>query len=78
VPDDTVPDELADSLQAELFQNAVISAETVAEAVTLPRRIGRSAAWAINDALLAATSADGGAITLPTLDGIPPDSMGAV
>ncbi|HEX3193088.1 MAG TPA: AAA family ATPase, partial [Streptosporangiaceae bacterium] len=77
-PDDTVPAELADSLQAELFQNAVISAETVAEAVTLPRRTGRSAAWAINDALLAATSADGGAITLPTLDGISPDSMGAV
>ena len=78
VPDDAVPAELADSLQAELFQNAVISAETVAEAVTLPRRTGRSAAWAINDALLAATSADGGAITLPALDGISPDSMGAV
>jgi hypothetical protein len=46
--------------------------------VTLPRRTGRSAAWAVNDALLAATSADGGAITLPTLDGISPDSMGAV
>jgi ATP/maltotriose-dependent transcriptional regulator MalT len=50
----------------------------VAEAVTLPRRTGRSAAWAINDALLAATSADGGGITLPALDGISPDSMGAV
>jgi len=73
-----VPDDLADSLQAELFQNAVISAETVAEAVTLPRRTGRSAAWAINDALMAATSADGGAITLPALDRISPDSMGAV
>jgi ATP/maltotriose-dependent transcriptional regulator MalT len=73
-----VPDDLADSLQAELFQNAVISAETVAEAVTLPRRTGRSAAWGVNDALLAATSADGGAITLPALDGISPDSMGAV
>ena len=73
-----VPDDLADSLQAELFQNAVISAETVAEAVTLPRRTGRSAAWVINDALLAATSADGGAITLPALDRISPDSMGAV
>ena len=77
-----VPAELADSLQAELFQNAVISAETVAEAVTLPRqsqhRTGRSAAWQVNDALLAATSADGGAITLPALDGISPDSMGAV
>src|SRR5689334_2298668 len=78
VPHDTVPAELADSLQAELFQNAVISAETVAEAVTLPRRTGRSAAWALNDALLAAMSGDGGAITLPTLDGISPDSMGAV
>jgi DNA-binding NarL/FixJ family response regulator len=82
VPDDTVPAELADSLQAELFQNAVISAETVAEAVTLPRQSqgqpGWSAAWMINDALLAATSADGGAITLPELDGIPPDSLGAV
>src|SRR5690349_14765478 len=73
-----VPDDLADSLQADLFQNAVISAETVAEAVALPRRTGRSAAWGINDALLAATSADGGAITLPALDRIPPDSMGAV
>ncbi|HEX5291503.1 MAG TPA: AAA family ATPase [Streptosporangiaceae bacterium] len=73
-----VPAELADNLQAELFQNAVISAETVAEAVTLPRRTGRSAAWVINDALLAATSADGGAITLPALDGVAPDSMGAV
>jgi hypothetical protein len=78
VPADTVPAELADSLRAELFQNAVISAETVAEAVALPRRTGRSAAWQVNDALLAATSADGGAITLPTLDGISPDSMGAV
>ena len=73
-----VPDDLADSLQAELFQNAVISAETVAEAVTLPRRTGRSAAWGVNDALLAATSADGGAITLPALDRISPDSLGAV
>src|SRR6185369_8316889 len=73
-----VPDDLADSLQAELFQNAVISAETVAEAVTLPRRTGRSAAWGVNDALQAATSADGGAITLPALDRISPDSMGAV
>ena len=73
-----VPADLADSLQAELFQNAVISAETVAEAVTLPRRTGRSAAWGVNDALLAATSADGGAITLPALDRISPDSMGAV
>jgi DNA-binding NarL/FixJ family response regulator len=77
-PDGAVPAELADSLQAELFQNAVISAETVAEAVTLPRRTGRSAAWGVNDALLAATSADGGAITLPALDRISPDSMGAV
>ena len=73
-----VPDDLADSLQAELFQNAVISGETVAEAVTLPRRTGRSAAWGVNDALLAATSADGGAITLPALDRISPDSLGAV
>ncbi|HMI26561.1 MAG TPA: AAA family ATPase, partial [Streptosporangiaceae bacterium] len=73
-----VPAELADSLQAELFQNAVISGETVAEAVTLPRRTGRSAAWGVNDALLAATSADGGAITLPAQDRISPDSMGAV
>src|SRR5438876_623026 len=54
-----VPDELADSLQAELFQNAVISAETVEEAVTLARRTGRSPAWGVNDALLAATSAAG-------------------
>jgi DNA-binding NarL/FixJ family response regulator len=78
VPDDTVPAELADSLQAELFQNAVISPDHVGEALALKRRTGRSAAWAINDALLAAMSADGGAITLPTLDGISPDSMGAV
>jgi len=82
VPDDTVPADLADSLRAELFQNAVISAETVAEAVALPRQSqhqpGRSAAWVINDALLAATAADGGAVTLLTLDGISPDSMGAV
>jgi hypothetical protein len=77
VPDDAVPAELADSLQAELFQNAVISAETVAEAVTLPRRTGRSAAWRVNDALLAATSADGGA-TVPALDGISSDSLTAV
>ena len=76
-PDDTVPAELADSLQAELFQNAVISAETVAEAVTLPRRTGRSAAWGVNDALLAATAADGGA-TVPALDGISSDSLTAV
>ena len=77
-----VPAELADSLRAELFQNAVISAETVAEAVALPRQSqhqpGRSAAWLVNDALLAATAADGGVTTLLTLDGISPDSMGAV
>src|SRR5689334_2493431 len=77
-PDDTVPDELADSLQAEQFQNAVISAGAVGEALALARRTGRSAAWGVNDALLAATSADGGAITLPALDRISPDSMGAV
>jgi DNA-binding CsgD family transcriptional regulator len=73
-----VPAELADSLQAEQFQNAVISAGAVGEALALARRTGRSAAWEVNDALLAATSADGGAITLPALDGISPDSMGAV
>jgi DNA-binding NarL/FixJ family response regulator len=73
-----VPDELADSLQGELFQNAVISADLVGEALALKRRTGRSAAWGVNDALLAATSADGGAITLPALDRISPDSMGAV
>ncbi len=72
-----VPDDLADSLRAELFQNAVISAEGVAEALALPRRTGRSAAWQVNDALLAATAADGGA-AVPALDGIAPDSMGAV
>jgi hypothetical protein len=72
-----VPAELADSLQAELFQNAVISGETVAEAVTLPRRTGRSAAWVINDALLAATSADGD-VGVPALDGVAPDSLTAV
>ena len=72
-----VPAELADSLQAELFQNAVISGETVAEAVTLPRRTGRSAAWGVNDALLAATSADGD-VGVPALDGVAPDSLTAV
>src|SRR5690348_1788679 len=51
-----VPDDLADSLQAEQFQNAVISAGAVGEALALARRTGRSAAWAINDALMAATS----------------------
>jgi DNA-binding NarL/FixJ family response regulator len=69
-----IPAELADSLQAELFQNAVISAETVVEAVTLPRRTGRSAAWVINDALLAATSADGD-VGVAALDGVAPDSL---
>jgi DNA-binding NarL/FixJ family response regulator len=72
-----VPDELADSLQAELFQNAVISAETVEEAVTLARRTGRSPAWGVNDALLAATSTDGD-VTVPALDGISSDSLSAV
>jgi DNA-binding NarL/FixJ family response regulator len=72
-----VPDDVADSLQAELFQNTVISAETVAEALALERRTGRSAAWGINDALLAATAADGG-FTRPALDGISPDSLAAV
>src|SRR6266702_3698321 len=71
------PDELADSLQAELFQNAVISAETVGEALALARRTGRSAAWGVNDALLAATAADGD-VDLPALDGISPDSLTAV
>ena len=73
-----VPDELADSLQAEQFQNSVINPGAVGEALALARRTGRSAAWGVNDALLAATSADGGAITLLALDGIAPDSMGAV
>ena len=72
-----VPDELADSLQAELFQNAVISAETVGEAVTLARRTGRSPAWGVNDALLAATAADGDA-PRPALDGVASDSLTAV
>jgi DNA-binding NarL/FixJ family response regulator len=76
LPDD-MPDELADSLQAELFQNALISAETVGEAVTLARRTGRSPAWGVNDALLAATSADGD-VTRPALDGISSDSLSAV
>jgi DNA-binding CsgD family transcriptional regulator len=76
VPDD-LPDEVTDSLQAELFQNAVISAETVGEALALPRRTGRSAAWIVNDALLAATAGDGGATRL-ALDGVAPDSLTAV
>ena len=75
-PDD-LPDELADSLQAELFQNAVISAETVEEAVTLARRTGRSPAWGVNDALLAATAADGD-VARPALDSIASDSLSAV
>ena len=57
----------------------MISADTVAEAVTLPRRTGRvRSRLGVNDALLAAMSADGSAITLPALDRISPDSMGAV
>ena len=74
---DGLPDELADSLQAELFQNALISAETVGEAVTLARRTGRSPAWGVNDAMLAATAADGD-VTVPALDGISSDSLSAV
>jgi DNA-binding CsgD family transcriptional regulator len=72
-----VPAELADSLRAELFQNAVIGAGTVGEALALARGTVRSTAWQVNDALLAATAADGGA-TVPALDGISPDSLTAV
>ena len=72
-----VPAELADSLRAELFQNAVIGAGTVGEALALARGPGRSTAGQVNDALLAATAADGGA-TVPALDGISSDSLTAV
>jgi DNA-binding CsgD family transcriptional regulator len=74
---DGLSDDLADSLQAELFQNALISAETVGEAVTLARRTGRSPAWGVNDAMLAATAADGD-VTVPALDSISSDSLSAV
>src|SRR5215468_4716139 len=80
----------ADSLEAELFANALISADSVGEA--LERAQGRlaspdtSSAWRVNGALVAAAAAqppgDALALLAPVLaDGlrdVPPDSLTAV
>ncbi len=75
-----VPEDLTDSLEAELFQNSFICAETAGQA--LARAVGRlsgpSVTWRVNDAMVAANTARGDALARLTLDGIAPDSLTAV
>jgi DNA-binding CsgD family transcriptional regulator len=84
------PGPAADSLEAELFTNAVINAATVGEALERAQdRLagpGTSSAWRVNGALLAAAAAqppgDAMGLLAPVLaDGlrdIPPDSLAVV
>ena len=75
-----MPEDLTDSLEAELFQNSFICAETAGQA--LARAVGRlsgpSVTWRVNDAMVAANTARGDALARLTLDGIAPDSLTAV
>jgi len=85
---DSVPDRVADQLEAELFGADVINVATAGQARARARsRLsdpGAPDAWRIHDALMAACSPDGDALTrlapvLATgLRDIPPDSMTAV
>jgi DNA-binding CsgD family transcriptional regulator len=77
----------ADSLEAELFANAVVSTATIGEALARARRRlpGPSCSWRVNDALVATLAADGGdaldrlAPVLATgLRDVSPDSLTAV
>ena len=58
-----VPDDLTDSLEAELFQNSFICAETAGQALARAggRLSGSSVTWRVNDAMVAANTARGDA-----------------
>jgi DNA-binding CsgD family transcriptional regulator len=84
------PGPAADSLEAELFANAMVDGATIGEALERAQdRLvspGTSSAWRANGALIAAAAAQppGDALTLlaPVLEGglrdVPPDSLAAV
>jgi ATP/maltotriose-dependent transcriptional regulator MalT len=73
-----VPEDLTDSLEAELFQNSLIDAATAGQALTRAgsRLSGPASTWRVNDALVATMA--GSSVSLPRLDGIAPDSLTAV
>jgi DNA-binding CsgD family transcriptional regulator len=80
-----VPDDMADRLEAELFQNSLIDTATTGPALTRAgsRLSGPSSAWRVNDALVAAVAGQAALDRLaPVLAGglrdIPPDSLSAV
>jgi DNA-binding CsgD family transcriptional regulator len=75
-----VPEDLADSLEAELFQNSFICAETAGQALARAggRLSGSSVTWRVNDAMVAANTARGDALARLSTDGIAPDSLTAV
>jgi hypothetical protein len=75
-----VPEDVADSLEAELFQNSFIGTETTGQALARAggRLSGSSVTWRVNDALLAATASRGAALARLSVDGIAPDSLTAV
>jgi DNA-binding CsgD family transcriptional regulator len=78
-----VSDDLADSLEAELFQGSLIDTATTGQALTRAgsRLSGPSGAWRVNDALVAAVAGQPALDRLaPVLagDDIPPDSLSAV
>jgi DNA-binding CsgD family transcriptional regulator len=80
---DSMPNEMTDSLEAELFQNSLIDTATTGPALTRAgsRLSGPSTAWRASDALVATVA---GQPTLDRLapvlaaDDIPPDSLTAV
>jgi len=74
------PEDLTDSLEAELFQNSFICAETAGQALARAggRLSGSSVTWRVNDAMVAANTARGDALARLTVDGIAPDSLTAV
>ena len=78
-----VPDDLADSLEAELFQSSLIDTATAGQALARAgsRLSGPSGAWRASDALVAAVAGQPGLDRLapvPAGDDIPPDSLTAV
>jgi DNA-binding CsgD family transcriptional regulator len=75
-----VPEDLTDSLEAELFQNSYICAETAGQALARAggRLSGPAVTWRVNDAMVAANTARGDALARLSTDGIAPDSLTAV
>jgi DNA-binding CsgD family transcriptional regulator len=79
----SMPNEMTDSLEAELFQNSLIDTTTTGPALTRAgsRLSGPSTAWRANDALVATVVGQPALDRLaPVLaaDDIPPDSLTAV